>query len=237
MSKTKTEIEHRVLHPAEVAKAEAEADAARANAEKVRAEARGTALNVERLELELAKARRAEISELAKDEHHRVYRFIGAVNAASVAGCASRLAEWSRIDPGCDMEIVFTSPGGSVIDGFVLFDFVRSLSAAGHRITVGVLGMAASMAGILLQMGDHRWVGSQGWVMIHRAAFGASGKTFEIEDEVEWVRRVEQRIIAIFVERSEGRLTAAKIKRNWDRKDWWLTAEEALELGVVDEIR
>jgi ATP-dependent protease ClpP protease subunit len=37
--------------------------------------------------------------------------------------------------------------------------------------------------------------------------------------------------------RSEGKLTKAKIKRNWDRKDWWLTADECLELGIVDSVR
>lgn len=229
--------ETKSLHPAEIARAEAEAEAARAMARKTRAEARTARAAAARAELDLAKAQRAERAELASDSHHRIFRFIGPVNGQSVAACASKLSEWSRLDPGCEMEIVFTSPGGSVIDGFVLFDYVRSLSAAGHRITVGVLGMAASMAGILLQMGDHRWVGREGWVMIHRAAFGAQGKTFEVEDEVEWVRRVEQRIVSIFVNRSGGRLTATKIKRNWDRKDWWLTSEEALELGVVDEVR
>lgn len=223
--------------PEEAAKLIAEADAASAAAEKARAEARKASADARRAELELGKAFRAEAAELSKDEHHHVYRFIGTVTTASVAACISKLNEWHRQQPGCDIEIVFTSPGGSVIDGFVLFDYVRGLSAAGHTVTVGVLGIAASMAGILLQMGDHRWVGREGWIMIHRAAFGAQGKTFEIEDEVEWVRRVEARILDIFVTRSGGLLTAAKIKRNWDRKDWWLASDQALALGIVDEVR
>ena len=95
--------------------------------------------------------------------------------------------------------------------------------------------MAASMAGILLQAGDTRWIGHQSWMMIHRAAFGAYGKTFEIEDEVKFVRRIESRILDIFALRSS--LTRQKIKRNWDRKDWWISADECLEIGLVDEIR
>ena len=67
----------------------------------------------------------------------------------------------------------------------------------GHKITTGSLGYAASMAGILLQAGDVRWIGHQSWMMIHRAAFGAYGKTFEIEDEVRFVRRIEERIFNI----------------------------------------
>jgi len=234
----------RELHPAEVAKLEAEARAAEAQVVKLEAEARKAISetrfieeNVEAASLSNDKTRRARNAELAKDEYHCVYRFTGSVTGASVAACIAKLTEWSRQEPGCDMEIVFTSPGGSIIDGFVLYDYVRSLSNQGHRITTGCLGMAASMAGILLQMGDHRWVGSEGWIMIHRAAFGASGKTFEVEDEVEWVKRVERRILDLFVQRTGGRLSAAKIKRNWDRKDWWLTSDEALELGLVDEVR
>ena len=95
--------------------------------------------------------------------------------------------------------------------------------------------MAASMAGILLQAGDTRWVGHQAWVMIHRAAFGAFGKTYEVEDEVEFVKRIEERILEIFTTRSK--LTKQKIKRNWDRKDWWISADEALEAHLVDEVR
>ena len=91
------------------------------------------------------------------------------------------------------------------------------------------------MAGILLQAGDKRWIGHQSWILIHRASFGAIGKSFEIEDEVELIKRIEERIINIFTTRSN--LTSLKIKRNWDRKDWWINADEALEMGLVDEIK
>jgi ATP-dependent Clp endopeptidase proteolytic subunit ClpP len=222
---------------AEIAATEAETVKLLAEADKLRAETRRAEADAARAEIEARKSARAEAAELAKDENHRVYRFIGPVNNTSVGACVVKLTEWARITPGCDIEVVFFSPGGSVIDGFALFDFLRSLSAQGHRITTGCLGMSASMAGILLQAGDHRWAGCESWIMIHRAAFGAQGKTFDIEDEVEWVKRVEKRIVTIFVNRSGGKLTAEKIRRNWDRRDWWLTSEEALALGVVDEVR
>ena len=49
------------------------------------------------------------------------------------------------------------------------------------------------------------------------------------------IKRIEERIINIFTTRSN--LTSLKIKRNWDRKDWWINADEALEMGLVDEIK
>jgi ATP-dependent protease ClpP protease subunit len=91
------------------------------------------------------------------------------------------------------------------------------------------------MAGILLQAGDVRWIGHQSWMMIHRAAFGAIGKTFEVEDEVKLVKRIEYRILDVFVSRSK--LSRSKIQRNWNRKDWWITADECIEMGLVDELR
>ena len=147
----------------------------------------------------------------------------------------NKLTQWHRKDPKCPIEIVFSSPGGSIIDGFELFDFIQYLRGKGHTITTGSLGMAASMAGILLQAGDVRWIGHQAWLMIHRAAFGAIGKTYEIEDEVKLVKRIEGRILDIFTSRSN--LTKHKIIRNWDRKDWWIDADEALEMGLVDEVK
>ena len=95
--------------------------------------------------------------------------------------------------------------------------------------------MAASMAGILLMAGDVRWLGHQSWMMIHRAAFGAYGKTCEIEDEVKFVQRIEERILDVFTSRSK--LTKQKIKRNWERKDWWISSDECLDLELIDEIR
>jgi len=175
------------------------------------------------------------MKELYNDEENYLYRFSKDVGHNSVQSCMSKLTQWHRKDPKCDMEIVFSSPGGSIIDGFELFDFLQEMRSKGHKVTTGSLGMAASMAGILLQAGDVRWIGHQAWMMIHRAAFGAIGKTYEVEDEVKLVKRIEERCLDIFVSRSK--LTKMKIKRNWDRKDWWIDADECLEMGLVDEVR
>ena len=214
---------------------EAEALLKQAEAEKTQAEAKKASYEAHESELRYHEARLKYDRQQSEDERNHLYRFDGEVSAGSVKSCLKKLTEWSRLDPKCDIEIVFSSPGGSIIDGFELFDFIQELSAKGHHITTGSLGYAASMAGILLMAGDTRWIGHQSWMMIHRAAFGAYGKTFEIEDEVKFVRRIESRILDLFAIRSK--LTKQKIKRNWDRKDWWISADECLELNLVDEIR
>ena len=218
-------------HAAE--KRRVEIDKLRAEADKAAAEARKVAAEAGKAEIEYDKARASRTKELLSDEENFLYRFSKDVSSNSVESCMSKLTQWHRKDPKCDIEIVFSSPGGSIIDGFELFDFIQDLRTT-HKVTTGSLGMAASMAGILLQAGDVRWIGHQSWMMIHRAAFGAIGKTFEIEDEVKLVKRIEERIVDIFTSRS--RLTKQRIKRNWDRKDWWIDADECLELGLVDQI-
>ena len=228
-SRTKKEV------AADIKVKEAEAELKEAETLKVQAEAKKAQYDAHESELRYLDARKKFDRAAADDEMNHLYRFSGSVGEASVRKCMTKLTEWSRMEPNCDIELVFSSPGGSIIDGFELFDFIQELRGRGHKVTTGSLGMAASMAGILLQAGDHRWIGHQCWMMIHRAAFGAIGKTYEVEDEVKLVKRIEERCVDIFVSRSK--LTKLKIKRNWDRKDWWIDADQCLQYGLVDEIR
>jgi len=214
---------------------EAETKLKEAETLKIEAEAKKAQYEAHESELKYLEARQKFDRSRAEDEMNNLFRFDGEVSSSSVTRCMRKLTEWSRLDPACDIEIVFSSPGGSIIDGFELFDFIQELRARGHKITTGSLGMAASMAGILLMAGDRRWIGHQCWMMIHRAAFGAIGKTYEVEDEVKLVKRIEERCLDIFVSRSK--LSKLKIKRNWDRKDWWIDADQCLQYGLVDEIR
>jgi ATP-dependent Clp endopeptidase proteolytic subunit ClpP len=234
--RSKKEIELDVkIKEAELRHKKAELSQKEAEIAKTEAETRKTAAEAGKSEIEFEKAWSSRQKELLSDEENHLYRFSKEVSYQSVQACMNKLTQWHRNDPKCAIEIVFSSPGGSIIDGFELFDFIQYLRGKGHKITTGSLGMAASMAGILLQAGDVRWIGHQAWLMIHRAAFGAIGKTYEIEDEVKLVKRIEGRILDIFTSRSN--LTKYKIVRNWDRKDWWIDADEALEMGLVDEVK
>jgi ATP-dependent Clp endopeptidase proteolytic subunit ClpP len=241
---TKKKVAKKTTRKPSAATLQTEADLARTQAEtrKVQAEAniaeflaRKTEAEAEEAEIKVYEAKIELAAREACDERNQLYRFSKDVSYSSVRSCMSILTGWHRRNDKCDMEIIFSSPGGSIIDGFELFDFIQDLRGKGHKITTGSLGMAASMAGILLQAGDVRWIGHQSWMMIHRAAFGAIGKTYEVEDEVRLVKRIEERIVDIITSRSK--LTNQKIKRNWDRKDWWIDADECFKMGLVDEVR
>ena len=183
------------------------------------------------------KALRDEKLLLADWRYDHTINFAGSVGRDTVGPTIDKLHQFSVTDPGCDITRTFNSPGGSVIDGMALFDFIRFLRDQGHRVTIIALGYAASMAGILLQAADVRVMARGSWLLIHEVTFGAAGKIGEVEDTYEFGKRLKEQAAQIFIERSQGKLTREVLDKNWTRKDWWLNADEALELGLVDEIR
>jgi ATP-dependent Clp endopeptidase proteolytic subunit ClpP len=216
-------------------KAQTEAKEAVARTRKVDAETRKALADARQAEIGLAEAEDDEKARKAADSQHHVYAFVGVVDATSVKNCMRQLTQWHRNDPECDIEIVFNSPGGGIVDGMALYDFIQLLRSQGHRITTTALGMAASMAGILLQAGDVRAMGAESWLLIHEASFGTMGKTTDIEDAVAWIKKVQRRILRIFASRSN--LSERQLSNRWNRKDWWLDSTEALALGLIDQIQ
>lgn len=219
---------------AAAAKATAEVALLAEQAKKAAAEARIARLLADAQQIELASVRRLEANELARDEHHRVYQFNEPVSAGTVKACISTLSRWDRIDADCPIELVFNSPGGSVIDGFALWDFLTTLMQR-HHLTTVCRGMAASMAGVLLQRGHVRVVGSESVLLVHEISFGAGGKIGEVEDEVAFAKMLTKRVLKIFAERTN--LTEKQIDARWRRTDWWMDSETALKLGFCDEVR
>src|SRR3954466_12773342 len=135
--------------------------------QRVWAELRKLQLETERTSLELEIMRRREIENAADPGRSRVYTFYSAVDADSVRECMAELGQWSRRDPKAPITIVFNSPGGSVLDGPPLYDYIGQLKAAGHLVTTVALGRAASMGAVLLQAGDHRVIGENAFMLIH----------------------------------------------------------------------
>ena len=233
---------------ADIARAEAEAEQAHAEAAKARAEVerigidiRAAVLSLKQQEMTvriaeigLAKAEEARKDELAADRYFYTYTFDQDVNENSVKRCMGQLTLWSRTSPGCNFEVIFDSPGGSVIDGMHLFDYIQLLRQRGHYTTGVALGYAASMAGILLQAFDERVIGREAYLLIHEIQAGAIGTIGKMEDQMKFLHKIQTRIVNIFVARSG--ISKAAFVRGWRRKDWWLDADEALKLGFCDHI-
>ena len=217
-------------------KEEKEANARRLNAEALLAETNAelsqTVLVVE--QQTTAKATAEYDNWLASDSERHVLRYLGAVSPAAVHAAIAKLVRWHRLAPKCDVTFIIDSPGGDIISGFHLFDTMLWMRREGHEVTTIASGMAASMGGVLLQAGSTRIITPQASMLIHEASFGAVGSMGTIEDEVEYVKKLQGRIAEILAERST--LSVAQIKNRWKRKNWWLMADEVLELGFADKL-
>jgi len=194
----------------------------------------------ERVEAAMAERKWNDIQ--AGDPYHRVYRFTQAVGEKSAKECIDQLNLWRRQEPGCEIEVIFSSPGGDVVSGMALWDYFNDVKKEGHRLITGSQGYAASMAGILLQAGDVRWIGRESYMLIHEISAGMMGSFGELEDRMKWMEKVQERILDIFAVRCARATNESipvvrkRIEKNWKRTDWWIDSTEALRLGLVDEV-
>ena len=177
-------------------------------------------LNKTIAEISTRREQRSEDIAMAGDRFKHFYAYNEPVTARSVTECISQLTEWQRLAPVVDgvsqpmvITIVFDSPGGSVIDGLHLYDFIQELKFQGHTIITKTLGMAASMAGILLQAGTKRVMGSEAYVLIHEVSFMAGGPIGVVEDEVEFVKMIQARVLDIFARKAARALEGPKLPK------------------------
>ena len=122
---------------ASLQKVEAETQQVLAEIEKTKAETRRIEAEASKAELSAREDYEKRMKKDCTDEENHLYRFSGEVSKSSVTSCMRKLTEWARMDPKCDIEVIFSSPGGEIISGFELFDFLQDLRNKGHKITTG----------------------------------------------------------------------------------------------------
>jgi ATP-dependent Clp protease protease subunit len=131
-----------------------------------------------------------------------------------------------------DINIYINSPGGSVTAGLAVYDTMQFLTC---DVTTYCLGMAASMAAVLLCAGTKgkRFALPNSDIMIHQVSGGAQGQASDVERQVEFMFKLKKRlnqILAIHTGKS-----AEQVTKDADR-DYYMSAEEAREYGLVDEV-
>jgi ATP-dependent protease ClpP protease subunit len=90
------------------------------------------------------------------------------------------------------------------------------------------------MGGVLLQAGDRRIMTPNSYVMIHEVSSGDYGSTSQLRDTVEHMEALENHIVEIFL--SRVKISRKRFLENWNRKEWWLGASEAVKVGIADEV-
>jgi ATP-dependent Clp protease, protease subunit len=154
------------------------------------------------------------------------YIFSDPVTPASVSECIRQLNEWSD-DDDSTIELWLSTPGGGVLAGLALYDYLRWLSLDGHHVTTAALGMAASIGAVILQAGDWRVIGRESFVFLHPVEYLEDDEGSEVDGEPEIAEMAGRKIDLIIGERSGISMD----------KEIWLDSAAALAAGLVDEIR
>jgi ATP-dependent Clp protease protease subunit len=135
-------------------------------------------------------------------------------------------------DQGKDISIYINSPGGSVYAGYGIYDTMQFISS---DVTTICTGMAASMAAVLLVAGTpkKRFALTHSRVMIHQPLGGVQGQASDIEITAREIAKVKQELNTI-ISKHTGK-SIEEVSRDSDR-DFWMSASEAKEYGMIDEV-
>ncbi len=135
-------------------------------------------------------------------------------------------------NPDADIALYINSPGGSVTAGMAIYDTMNYIKP---NVRTLCIGMAASMGAFLLMAGEKgkRLALPNSEIMLHQPLGGASGQATDVAIRAEWLMRTKQKMLRMTSEMTGQPLE--KVKADLER-DYFMSAEEALAYGAIDEI-
>lgn len=162
----------------------------------------------------------------------RIIFLTGEINDAVANSIVAQLIYLEGKNPDKDISLYINSPGGSVSAGFAIFDTINYIKCDVSTICIG---LAASMGAFLLASGKKgkRYALPNSEIMIHQPLGGAQGQASDIEIQARHIQNTKEKINKILAERTGQDLS--KIKKDTDR-DYYMSAEQAKEYGLIDEI-
>ena len=162
----------------------------------------------------------------------RVIFLVGEVNDHSANLVVAQMLFLESENPEKDISLYINSPGGSVSAGMAIFDTMNFIKPA---VSTLCIGMAASMGAFLLTAGakGKRFSLPNSKVMIHQPLGGTRGQATEIEIHAREILKTREQLNRILAENTGQ--TLKKIAQDTER-DYYLSADEAKEYGLVDEV-
>ena len=135
-------------------------------------------------------------------------------------------------DPKKDIKLYVNTPGGSVTAGMAIYDTMQYIKPDVSTICVG---MAASMGAVLLAAGKKgkRFALPNSEIMLHQVMGGVEGQAVEVEIAAKHILKIKDRLNQILTKHTGQPLE--RIEKDTDR-DFFMTADEAVEYGIVDKI-
>ncbi len=159
--------------------------------------------------------------------------FLGGPIGESMANLIiAQLLFLSSEDPKKDIQLYINSPGGSVTEGFPIYDTIQHIKPDVSTVCVG---LAASMGAVLLSAGTKgkRFSLPNSQIMLHQVMGGATGQAVEIEITAKQILKTKEQLNKILSDHTKQPLK--KIEKDTDR-DFYLTPQEAVEYGLIDSV-
>src|SRR5579883_742196 len=175
--------------------------------------------------------------ERSMDVYSRLLRdriiYLGTPVDDSVANLIiAQLLYLASADPDRDIQMYINSPGGVVSAGLGIYDAMQHVKCDVSTVCVG---LAASMGAVLLTAGTKgkRYILPNAEVMIHQGSAGFGGATPDIEIQAQHLIRTIRRLNGILASHTGQPIERVTADTN---RDFWMTAEQAVEYGIVDEV-
>ncbi|MDD3302536.1 MAG: ATP-dependent Clp protease proteolytic subunit [Candidatus Gracilibacteria bacterium] len=159
--------------------------------------------------------------------------FLGDAIDSTVANTViAQLLFLEKQDPKAPITIYVNSPGGHVTAGLAIYDVMQLVKCPVHTVSVG---LSASMGSIILAGGEKgkRFALPHSEIMIHQPLGGAEGQAVDIKIAAEHIIRTGDRLYKILAKHTGKPIE--QVEKDCDR-DNFMTAEEALEYGLIDKI-
>ena len=168
-------------------------------------------------------------SRLLKD---RIVFLGGEINDDVANSVVAQLLFLEMENPDADINLYINSPGGSVTAGMAIYDTMQYIKP---KVRTVCIGMAASMGAFLLMAGEKgmRMALPNSEVMIHQPLGGAQGQATDVQIRAEWLMRTKKKMTQMMAEMTGQPLK--KVQADCER-DYFMSAQEALDYHIIDEI-
>ncbi len=162
----------------------------------------------------------------------RIIMLTEEVNSASASVVVAQLLYLEAQDPTKDISLYINSPGGSVTDGFAIYDTMQYIKC---DVSTICMGMAASMGAFLLAAGakGKRYALPNADIMIHQPSGGAQGQATDMEIHTKHILDMKRRLNEILAANTGQPVDVIAKDTN---RDNFMTAQQALEYGLIDKV-
>jgi ATP-dependent Clp protease protease subunit len=164
----------------------------------------------------------------------RVVMFNGPVEDNMANVIVAQLLFLESENPDKDISLFINSPGGVVTAGMAIYDTMQFIKC---DVATYVMGQACSMGSILAQAGapGKRYMLPNARHMIHQPSGGAGGQATDMEIQVKEILKMKRYLTEIYVKHNSKGKTYEEVAKDLER-DYFMTAQEALEYGLVDKV-